>query len=429
MSFFGRKDKSLQNDDFEEVTEVNVPADSSDVPVEEAVTLVPDESADVAAEEEVEVVITGDSEDPVPPVEEAAAVDFTAEEPVIVEEAAEEPPVPAEEAGSGDAVPAEYVPASDEDDEPVHEVYTEDKVPIGKYKLDNLYREIGEEYCRIHSDDPETDFREKVGIVNSIKKQSEEIRNQLTDICRSPWMMLLILLLTATLVIPVIQDHSPAVIAAQIPEAVIDIGLIMIFFSALAKKLTRPGFTLINIVLTLYLIVCFIPVITMLILGIFMKLRGDVEYSTLSTSLIVIAVLLGLVCAFFFGGLKKTVVSARTVAGGGLVQVKSSFFVSIIIFLSLIFNVASLIMTTVFRDATVSFLQDVVKQANDYFKEANLSDIVEATSNVGAGDFRFVIANAACKILLLIVVLVLLSKIRNKDRMEEEAAEEEEAVE
>ena len=404
MALFGKKNKNIQNADFEEVADMNEPADVSgetgagyaqDTPIAENEFNVKPETVESTV----------------------SSYDYGTADAGL----------PAEEPAVSAAPVADYVQAPSEDIPPA-DTTPEDlfaRIPANKYNLDNIYREIGKEYCNLHSMDPETEFSERVGIVNAIKRQAKEMRDHLISLCRSPWMFFLILLLMGRIALPILRQASLQNIAMQIPDAIVLIGCIIIFFASLARKVPRIGFTLINIVLTFYLIISFIPVFTMLILGIFMKLRGDVDYATLSTSLIVIGVVLALICILFFGSLIRTTGAAKKIAGGGLADIKSSFFVSIIIFLAMVVNAAALISSFLFKDAISNGMQNAVQQLDEYFKQANLSGIVTTLTTVDPAGMKYVLAGIGVDILLLLVVLIILSKIRHKDRELDEQLEEE----
>ncbi len=415
MALFGKKNKNIQNADFEEVADMNEPVD---VPGDTGAEFIPDTPAPESISTDAVQQETGFTV--MPEAGESAVSSYNY--------GTADGSLPVEEPAAGAAAPvADYVPAPAQDAPPMDNTPDDlfDRIPANKYNLDNLYRDIGKEYCNLHSMDPETEFSEKVGIVNAIKRQSKEMRDHLISLCRSPWMFFLILLLIARITLPILREVSPQNILLQIPDAVVLIGCIIIFFASLAKRVPRIGFTLINIVLTFYLIVSFIPVFTMLILGIFMKLRGDVEYSTLSTSLIVIGVVLALICILFFGSLIRTTGAAKKIAGGGLADIKSSFFVSIIIFLDMVANAAALISSFLFKDSITNGMQNAVQQVDEYFKQANLSGIVTSITTVDPAGMKYVVAGIGVDILLLLVVLIILSKIRHKDKELDELLEEE----
>lgn len=405
MGLFGNKDKDIQNAEYEEISEVSEPvAASSEANNPETVT--GGEAPAASSEDTASSYNYGTDEsvtytpDPVP------ATQIPAEPADVIPEAAVEPvsePIPAVE----DTFSME-----------------EERVPVGKYNLEKLYTEIGKEYCDMHSTNPEDELREKVGIVNAIKRQSQELKDQLTSLCRSPWMLLLVFLLGVAIVLSILGNPSVSSVVTEIPNIVILLGCLIIFFSAAANRLSKAGFTLINIVLTIAMICCFIPVVSCLILGIFMKLRGDSSDATLSTSLIVIGVLVGLISFLFFGNLRKTTKSARAIAGGGLVELKSSFFVTLVVFLDLVFNIVALVMNTAFKTQTINTLQNYLQQADEYFKQADLSEFINFTLNQDPRSELFTIISLVAEILLLIVVMVILSKIRNANRTKDELAEE-----
>lgn len=401
MGLFGNKNKDIQNAEFEEISDVK------------EASVVPEESVSTPAV----IPEVGKAEETVSDnmVEADDNVSYTPE-PVPA------PPIPEPEP---EPLP-EPIPAVE--DGIVEDSFSmeEERVPVGKYDLEKLYTEIGKDYCELHSTSPESEFREKVGIVNAIKRQSRELKDQLTSLCRSPWMLLLIILQGAAIVLPILGSPSVKSIAVEIPSMVILLGCIIIFFSAVANRLSKAGFTLINIVLTICLICCFIPVVTCLILGIFMKLRGDVSDATISTSLIVAGVLVGLISFLFFGNLRKTTKSARAIAGGQLVELKSSFFVTIIVFLNLVVNIVALVMNTVFKTQTLNTFQNFIDQADAYFKQADLSNLINLTVTQDPRSELFTIIALVAEILLLIVVLVILSKIRNANKGKDDFADEEE---
>ncbi len=392
MGLFGNKDKDIQNAEFEEISEVSEPAVSSEANDPETVTT-------------TEPPITS-SEDT------ASSYNYGTAEPTDTIPEAVVEPVP-------DPIP-DPVPAVED----TFSMEEEERVPVGKYNLEKLYTEIGKEYCDMHSTNPEEELREKVGIVNAIKRQSQELKDQLTSLCRSPWMLLLIVLQAVAIVLPILGSPSVSSVGVEIPNIVILLGCVIIFFSAAANRLSKAGFTLINIVLTIAMICCFIPVVSCLILGIFMKLRGDSSDATLSTSLIVIGVLVGLISFLFFGNLRKTTKSARAIAGGGLVELKSSFFVTLIVFLDMVINIVALVMNTAFKTQTINTLQNFVDQADNYFKQADLSNFISFTMTQDPRAELFTIISLVAEILLLIVVMVILSKIRNANRTKDEFAEE-----
>ena len=405
MGLFGNKDKDIQNAEYEEISEVSEPtAASSEADITETVTT-------------PEPTITS-SEDT------ASSYNYGTDESVtFTPDPAPATQIPAEPA---DVIPEAVVEPVSEPVPTVEDTFSleDERVPVGKYNLEKLYTEIGKEYCDMHSTNPEEELREKVGIVNAIKRQSQELKDQLTSLCRSPWMLLLIILQGVAITLPILGSPSISSVGVEIPNIVILLGCIIIFFSAAANRLSKAGFTLINIVLTIAMICCFIPVVSCLILGIFMKLRGDSSDATLSTSLIVIGVLVGLISFLFFGNLRKTTKSARAIAGGGLVELKSSFFVTLIVFLDMVINIVALVMNTAFKTQTVNTLQNFVQQADDYFKQADLSNAINFTLTQDPKAELFTIISLVAEILLLIVVMVILSKIRNANRTKDDFAEE-----
>ena len=95
-----------------------------------------------------------------------------------------------------------------------------------------------------------------------------------------------------------------------------------------------------------------------------------------------------------------------------------------IVFLDLVINIVALVMNTVFKTQTINTLQNYVDQADAYFKQADLSDVINFTLTQDPRSELFTIMGLVAEILLLIVVMVILSKIRNankaKDVFEEE---------
>ena len=412
MKLFGNKDNDVQNAEFEEISEVNEQAAAS---------------GDTASvQTDIPETVTTEVPPVTSPEDTASTYNYGTDNSVTyTPEPIPEPvpdPIP-------DPIPDPFPdPIPDVEDGIVEDTFSaeeeEERVPVGKYDLEKLYTEIGKEYCDMHGNNPEEELREKVGIVNAIKRQSQELKDQLTSLCRSPWMLLLVVLLAAAIVLPILGSPNVQSVLVEIPSMVILLGCIIIFFSAAANRLSKAGFTLINIVLTIAMICCFIPVVSCLILGIFMKLRGDSADSTLSTSLIVIGVLVGLITFLFFGNLRKTTKSARAIAGGALVELKSSFFVTLVVFLNLVINIVALVMNTVFKTQTINTLQNYVDQADAYFKQADLSNVINFTLTQDPRSELFTIMGLVAEILLLIVVMVILSKIRNANKAKDDFAEE-----
>ena len=425
MSLFARKKKEVQDAEYTDTRQTELVTDAvpEEIKTEEAVTAEAEQATEntYAAEAEQAIENTYDAEEKVDNMNVTEASDgfssvsedsdaqplYTGYDLTVSSEEAEA--AAAEEDAAADGP---YIPEGD--------------IDFDKYKMDQVYREIGEEYCNLHANDPEIGLKDKVGIINAMKRKSAELKDALNALGRSPWFLLLILLMTGLIALRVLAKPDISTYISLIPAVLVDLACLILFIQALARKMTGIGFTILNGVMTFYMIVLYIPIVAMLMLGVIMRFDNSAESKTASYVMIIIAIICAVINWIYWNGIKSTTKAARTIASGGIAQMKSSIFVSFILVISLLADLFVLISTLIFNKSLESVLQAISTEINNTLHEEVITSSMLATiTSTGSVKMYYMVAASVVQILIFVVVILILSRIRNMNKPELEEIEAE----
>lgn len=290
----------------------------------------------------------------------------------------------------------------------------EERLPYGKYELKKLYQDIGEEYCKVYAECPEDAFAEKVALVNRLKVQTDEMKRKVENVCRSPFTFLLILLLSAQIALPFIHGVTKEAVIAAIPMGIIDLAVLLLFIQGLIRKVGKLSFNVINFLLTICLIVCYIPVFVTLILGIMMRLSDRVDLVGMATGIIVLSILFVVLNTVYWYGLKSTTTTAKTIVAGHLIRWKSSVFVIFLMILQILANIAYLAGFLLFKEKVVEMVGSMCAILDESFGIAKAtSAVTEMLANYTIGKME--LASTMLSILILLVSIIILSSVGRED--------------
>ena len=312
------------------------------------------------------------------------------------------------------SVNTDFIDEMNESEELLTEEESVEKLPYGKYELKKLYQDIGEEYCNLYADHPEDAFAEKVDLVNRLKQQTRQMQEKVENICRSPLTFLLILVLSAQIAIPFVDGIDAAAVIGAIPLLILDLACILLFVQGLLRKVGSLGFDLINIMLTIFLILCYIPIFVTLILGIMMNLSGRSELSGMAMTIIILSVLLAVLNTIYFCGLKSTTISAKTIMKGRLIKWKSSVFVIFLQILQIIAYVLTLAGFVLFKNSLVKMVNNMCDILNDCFGITDATKMI-STTVVNTTITNLDLANIILGILVSLIAIIILSNIGREE--------------
>jgi hypothetical protein len=242
---------------------------------------------------------------------------------------------------------------------------------------------------------------------------------QVALFCSGLQTLVFTVLLTASILFSLILNHSLLSIVFQIPGILCCIACWIIYVTSTNGTLKTTGFSLINGVLILELVLYLIPCVIGMIAGLLIVTKaGDSDFAGIGIFLIIFSALFAFIFWLYLGGFRKSIVSAREMIQGRTSEWKTSMFCIVVGIISAVGSLISTISVLSIRNSASSYVDGLLSQFSYYLGSDYLSDTLSSYIQplIWGSNPALTTISSLLGIAVQICVVVLLLEIRKKNR-------------